>query len=105
MAILPRGRTPNDPSRVKVEAVNHLVAALADGQRVSYVDIGASLIEPDGSISAKTMPDYVHPTADGYVVWAEALRRLVEKYAGLDERGQAPHGTLAPPSNLSGSHP
>ena len=87
MAVFPRGRTPSDPSRVKVEAVNHLVSALDDGRRVSFVDIGSSLIEPDGSISAETMPDYLHPAADGYVIWAEALKTLVEKYAALDEGG------------------
>ena len=87
MAVFPRGKTSSDPSRVKVEAVNHLVSALDDGRRVSFVDIGSSLIEPDGSISAETMPDYVHPTAGGYVIWAEAIKTLLAKYAALDEEG------------------
>lgn len=84
MAIFPRGRTSRDPARLKVEAVNHLVSALVDGQRVSFVDIGSRLIEPDGSIAATTMPDYVHPAADGYVMWADALTSLVEKYVAVD---------------------
>ncbi len=95
MAVFPRGRTPGDPSRVKVEAVNHLVSALDDGQRVSFVDIGPSLVEPDGSISAKTMPDYLHPAAQGYVIWAEALKALLEKYAAVEEGGT---GTMRSPA-------
>jgi lysophospholipase L1-like esterase len=88
MAIFPRGRMPSEASRIKVEAVNRLIASLDDGRRVSFVDIGPSLIEADGSISADSMPDYLHPTAKGYVIWAEALKSLLDKYVSTDEGGR-----------------
>lgn len=81
MAILPRGRTPDDPSRLKVAAVNKRIATLDDGQHVSFVDIGPQLVETDGTISTDMMPDFVHPTARGYVIWANAIQALIEKYA------------------------
>jgi lysophospholipase L1-like esterase len=101
MAIFPRGRTPNDPSRMKVEAVNRLISTLDDGQRVSFVDIGSSLIERDGTISATMMPDLLHPAAQGYVIWAGAIKPLVKKYLAVEEgtTGTVPSSGSVPPSN------
>jgi lysophospholipase L1-like esterase len=100
MAIFPRGRTPNDPSRMKVEAVNRLISTLDDGQRVSFVDIGSSLIERDGTISATMMPDFVHPATQGYVTWAGAIKPLVKKYLAVEEgtMGTIPSSGPVPPS-------
>ena len=81
MAILPRGHTPDDPSRLKLAAVNKQIATLDDGQRVSFVDIGPQLVETDGTISLDMMPDFVHPAAKGYVIWANAIQALIDKYA------------------------
>lgn len=81
MGVFPRGKSANDPARLKVAAVNKQIATLDDGHRVSYVDIGAKLVEHDGSISPDMMPDFVHPTARGYVIWADAIQPFVEKYA------------------------
>ncbi|MDE1171715.1 MAG: hypothetical protein PW734_11005 [Verrucomicrobium sp.] len=60
--------------------MNKLLAGLDDGKRVSFVDIGPKLAEPDGTISPDMMPDYLHPTAKGYVIWAGALQPFVQKY-------------------------
>jgi len=84
MAVLPRGKTTTDSSRIKVEAVNRLISSLDDGRHVSFVDIGPSLTGSDGNISAEMMPDYVHPTAMGYVIWADALKALLDQYAPVD---------------------
>jgi lysophospholipase L1-like esterase len=80
MAIFPRGRTPNDPARLKVATINKQIAALAD-TNISFVDIGPKLLEADGTISSEMMPDFVHPTARGYAIWADAIGALVDKYA------------------------
>jgi lysophospholipase L1-like esterase len=81
MAVFPRGGTPNDGNRLKLAAVNKQIAMLDDSDRVSFVDIGSKLIEKDGSITPETMPDAVHPTARGYVIWADAIQPLIDKYA------------------------
>ena len=54
-----------------------------DGQNgVTYLDIGDQFLEPDGSITRDMMGDYLHPTAKGYQVWADAmvpvLKNLIE---------------------------
>jgi lysophospholipase L1-like esterase len=81
MAVFPRAKTPDDPSRLKLAAVNRQIATLDDGHRVSFIDIGPKLIEADGTISPETMPDFVHPTANGYSFWADAIQPLIDKYA------------------------
>jgi len=72
MPRVPMPPTPFDPD-AKVAAVNAQIKALADGQRVSFIDIGPQMIESDGMISTNMMPDFVHPTAQGYQIWADAI--------------------------------
>jgi lysophospholipase L1-like esterase len=80
MAIFPRGNTPDNGGRIKVEAVNKIIKSLAS-DRVSYVDIGPKLLQPDGTMLATTAPDFVHPTEPGYVIWADAIMPIVNQYA------------------------
>jgi lysophospholipase L1-like esterase len=80
MAVFPRGKAPNDGNRLKLAAVNKQIAALDDGDRVSFVDIGPKLMEKDGMISPDMMPDFVHPTERGYLIWADAIKGIVDKY-------------------------
>jgi lysophospholipase L1-like esterase len=75
-ALLPRG-TPDDPVRAKLAAVNARIAALADGDRVRWLDAGPGFLGADGTIPAELMPDRLHPSAAGYEVWATALRPLL----------------------------
>lgn len=81
MGVFPRGKLPTDPNRAKVAAIN-LAAVKALGgipHGVVFLDIGAQFLEPDGTISPKIMPDALHPSNDGYTIWAEQLKPLLEK--------------------------
>ena len=49
-------------------------------ERADYVDIGPRLVESDGTISPKMMPDYLHPTEQGYQIWMDAIQPLVNRY-------------------------
>ncbi len=80
MGIFPRGEKPADGGRRKVAAVNEQIKALGDGQRVTYIDIGPRMIGPDGIISTNMMPDFVHPTARGYQIWADAIQPVIDQY-------------------------
>jgi len=80
MGIFPRGEKPTDGGRRKVAAVNEQIKALDDGQRITFIDIGPQMIEPDGTISRDMMPDFVHPTAKGYQIWADAIQPIINKY-------------------------
>ena len=87
MAIFPRGPKP-DATRAKLDTINKLVAeSVAKDAGVTFLDIGAKFLEPDGSILKETMGDYLHPTAKGYEIWASALEPVLTRL--LAEAGEA----------------
>jgi beta-glucosidase len=73
LAIFPRGEKPDDYLRGVNERVNKLIAGYADGRSVQYLDINASLLNPDGSLSRDVMPDLLHPSEKGYAIWQRAM--------------------------------
>ncbi|WP_246070610.1 GDSL-type esterase/lipase family protein [Paenibacillus kobensis] len=77
MAVLPREQHPDHPRRELIAQINALYEKLAMERKYSFVDIGPQLLEPDGTLSAETAPDFVHLTERGYRHWAEALRPLL----------------------------
>lgn len=74
LAIFPRGEKPTDPQRVQVNEINHALPALADGKFVRFLDIGPRFLAADGTLSKDIMPDFLHPNAHGYEIWADAIR-------------------------------
>jgi lysophospholipase L1-like esterase len=74
MAVMPRGEKPNDVGRLKVAAINSLLPAVATATEATLLDITPQLLEPDGSLSRETMPDFLHPGPKAYALWAEAVR-------------------------------
>lgn len=78
MAVFPRGEKPTDPKRAQTAAINEkLPALLSTKENVILVDITSKLTNPDGTISRDVMADFLHPTARGYDIWAEALKPLL----------------------------
>lgn len=72
LGVFPRGPQPDD-TRKKLEQVNQQISRLDDGTNVSYLDIGKTFLNPDGTISREIMPDYLHLSAKGYRLWADAM--------------------------------
>ena len=85
MAILPRGPKP-DAMRAKLDTTNKLLAQFAAPGKVTFLDIGAKFLQPDGSITREVMGDFLHPTAKGYEIWAEAIEPLLVKLLGESNR-------------------
>lgn len=79
LAIFPRGPKADDPMRLKAREVNLLLPALARKMRVEFADIGARFLEPDGSITQETMPDYLHLTPKAYEAWAAAIEPILDR--------------------------
>ena len=51
-----------------------MISKLDDGgKHVKYLDIGAKFLDSEGALSKDIMPDYLHPNAKGYEIWAEAI--------------------------------
>jgi beta-glucosidase len=78
--IFPRGQSPTDPLRARVTAVNQLISQIADGKNVLYIDFGDKFLQPDGTISPEIMPDFLHPAAKGYEIWADAIQSIIDRY-------------------------
>jgi len=81
-AIFPRGAKPDDSARVRNDKVNELIKGYADGKRVVLVDFNKELLEPDGTLSKEMMPDFLHPQAKGYAIWAKAVLPVIKETLG-----------------------
>lgn len=83
LAIFPRGADPKDPAvaemREKIATVNKGLAALDDGDKTRYLDIGDKFLDSNGKIPVEIMRDALHPTARGYQIWAQAMAPLLSE--------------------------
>ncbi|MDP3850417.1 MAG: SGNH/GDSL hydrolase family protein [Luteolibacter sp.] len=79
MAIFPRGEKPSDPARAILADINQRLVPLAQKPQVTLLDTTTTWLQPDGSISKETMPDFLHPNEKGYSIWADALRPVLPK--------------------------
>lgn len=71
--IFPFEENASSPKRAMVKEANTLVATLADNKYIYVKDYGSLFLETDGSISKDVMGDFLHPTAKGYQIWADAM--------------------------------
>ena len=65
----------------RVKAVNEMLPQLADGKYVSHIDLNRFFINENGQ-QDKTLynKDLLHFNEKGYLVWAQALKPLLERY-------------------------
>ena len=97
-AIFPR----NDAMDVlpEIRVINENLARLADGRAVRFLDVNAGLADAEGRLLPGMMHDGLHPTLQGYQVWADGLRPLLTELLG------PPASTdLAPPPTGAPSAP
>ena len=79
LAIMPR---ENSYFCDRISRINAMVAPLADGQQVSWLDAGPAFITAPGTVKAEFYSaDKVHLTAAGYVAWDAAIHPVVEALA------------------------
>ena len=82
LAIFPSGERPENPQRVRANAANAIFRKVADGRMIRYLDIGDRFTNKDGTISKEIMPDLLHLSPRGYVLWAEAIEPIVKDLMG-----------------------
>ena len=92
LGILPRGAFPDDPLRVAAAETNDLISQEITDPAVHYLDVGGSLLEPDGTLSHSVMADYLHPTTWGYEILTTAILPTLNHLLGN-----------APPASGSGA--
>jgi lysophospholipase L1-like esterase len=63
----------------KIGKVNKIIAGLDDdGKTVAYLDIGAKFADKEGKLPEKIMPDQLHFSAEGYRIWADAIKEPIK---------------------------
>jgi len=80
LAIFPRGAGPTDASRIKNEEANGIIAKLDDGKHVFFKNINANFLDPQGRLIG-FRPDNLHPTGEGYEIWAKAVADTLKSWA------------------------
>jgi lysophospholipase L1-like esterase len=78
--IFPRAQNATDPLRERIKEINKTISSYADGTRVVFLDFGDKFLEPDGTMSREVMPDFLHPSARGYQIWADAIQPVIDQY-------------------------
>ena len=81
MAILPRDDHVKE-TREKFKHVNERIAKLADGKTVTFLDLTAKFLNPDGKLNTEALPDLVHLGPKGFEIWAEAIEPEVAAAVG-----------------------
>ena len=81
LGIFQRREKPT-PEREVLAQANAILAQLADDKNIFYRDINPIFVQPDGSIPASLMPDFEHPSAEGYRLWAETIEQNVSELMG-----------------------
>ena len=74
LAIFPRGATEDDNLNKRVAETNKLLPALADNKTIFYMDVGKIFLDEQGNIKKELMPDFLHPSAEGYKLWLETVK-------------------------------
>jgi lysophospholipase L1-like esterase len=74
--IFPRGEK-NDPVRDQLKTINAQLARLDDGKMIKFMDIGDKFLQPDGTLPRSLMPDLLHPNAQGYQIWSDAIESVL----------------------------
>ena len=72
LAIFPRDEYPTAERAINDE-VSLLASLIANDETIFYLDINDNFLEPDGRLPVSMFPDFIHPTAAGYLIWAEAM--------------------------------
>ncbi len=82
LAIFPRWEKPG-PARARNTRASAIASRIADGKTIHHLDIGSEFLEPDGTLPKEIMPDFIHPSAEGYRLWAEAMEPKLAELLGL----------------------
>ena len=82
VGIFPR----NDSMEVmpEINRINVNLANMADGRKIRYLNVNNQLADKDGKLHEGMMNarDKLHPTVQGYQIWADALKPVLTELLG-----------------------
>ena len=80
LGVFPRSEKADAPIRARIKHINEIISKLDDGGKtVKYLDIGDKFLAADGTLPKDIMPDYLHPNAKGYQIWADAVKPTLDE--------------------------
>jgi lysophospholipase L1-like esterase len=80
LGVFPRGEKAGTPIRTKLAEINSIIAKLDDGGKtVKYLDFGDKFLNSEKNLTKDIMPDYLHLSARGYEIWAEAMTPTLQE--------------------------
>jgi N-acetylglucosamine-6-sulfatase len=85
LSIFPRGEKPDDKLRQLNNAINERIKTFADGDKIQWLDLGKEFLAEDGTLPKATMPDFLHPQAGGYEIWAKAMESHIARLTATPE--------------------
>ena len=60
------------PDWMTIRRITHTIKGYADGETVLWLDFNSKLLDEKGD-TKRLMNDRLHPNADGYKVWLDAI--------------------------------
>jgi len=98
MGIFPRN--DNMDVMAEIDAINGNLAKMADGRKIRYLNVNDRLADETGKLHEGMMnaKDKLHPTVQGYQVWADALKPILTELLGApanEDHAPAPTGDPA----------
>ena len=83
LKVFPRDAKPDDPKRKLVDELNsYLPDLLKDKPNVMLLDINATFLTADGTLTDEVMKDKLHPGTYGYELWARAIEPTLTQLLG-----------------------
>ena len=86
LEVFPRGNKADDPLRVAVNEINRGLETIYANNAVEQVQlysINDLFLDENGELPKEIMPDFLHPSAKGYEIWAKAIEPMIAD--GLEE--------------------
>ena len=77
MAVPPRGASPDDPMRGRIEFINEELEKLITNDKTFFVNCNDELLEPDGTLSPEMSPDQIHFSSKAYEIWGKAIQEIL----------------------------
>jgi beta-glucosidase len=77
--IFPRQASPKHPQRVRNDGINRKLQEFADGDKIVWLDFNAKFLTKDGVLTRELFPDLLHPVAEGYRFWLDAIAPYLAK--------------------------
>jgi len=79
-AIFPRN--DNIAVNTLINRINAMISAFADGKRIRFLNINGKLADANGKLFDGMTGDGLHPSLQGYQVWADSLKPIFTELLG-----------------------